>query len=366
MKIYIFSVDDHNTTASYFKSASKNMGFEVVYLSNNFDVRIIQEKDIFIYIDPVKDFPFFLEKIKCKTVAYFIDVHLALEQRLIFSNFFDFIFIAQKNYINFFNKHRKINKKVKKNNVFWLPLACDPKIHFKKKQKKTIDVSFIGQVNKIFSEERYNTINKVLKNFKTNNYKKFYKKEEIGKIYSSSKIVFNKSINKDLNMRFFEGLCSGALLVTDELKNNVMGNLFSNRYHYISYYSSDDAIKKINYYLKNFSKRELIAKRGKNLVIKSHTYLKRLNTILQITSKKNSKDSVKISPIRKMSPSQLSSEYAKVFLILRKPFRVIQLMFIYNFNFYLIIILFIAICRYINVIFPFTPNAIKNKINRVF
>ena len=129
MKIYIFSVDDHNTTASYFKSASKKMGYETIYISKNFDAKIIKKEDIFIYIDPAKDFPFFLEKIKCITVAYFIDVHLGLQQRLIFSNFFYYIFVAQKNYVIFFKRYRKTKK-----NIFWLPLACDPKVYFKKKK----------------------------------------------------------------------------------------------------------------------------------------------------------------------------------------------------------------------------------------
>ena len=364
MRIYIFSVDDQNTTASYFKSASKKMGYETIYISKNFDTRILQKEDIFIYIDPVKDFPFFLEKIKCVTIAYFIDVHLELEQRLIFSNFFDYVFVAQKTYIAFFERYRNI-KKNKEKNIFWLPLACDTKVHFKDGLKRTIDVSFVGQINKISGKDRYDIINKVLKNFKTNNYKKFYKKSEMGKIYSKSKIVFNKSINGDLNMRFFEALCSGALLVTDKI-NSSIGNLFLNRIHYIHYNSSQDAIDKINYYLKYSSKRKLIARRGQKLAIRSHTYEKRLSEILgKIQSLESSKIS-SIAPIRRVLPRNLPLEYAKVFLILRKPIRILQLMFVYNFNFHLFPKLLVSIARYFNTVLPFTPNAIKIRINKIF
>ena len=43
----------------------------------------------------------------------------------------------------------------------------------------------------------------------------------MGRIYSESKIVLNASINGDLNMRVFEALTSGALLVTDRIENGL-------------------------------------------------------------------------------------------------------------------------------------------------
>ena len=61
-KIYIFSVNDLNTTAYYFKKASQQMGYKVVYLTKNFNTKILKPNDIFLYIDPVKDFPFFFRK----------------------------------------------------------------------------------------------------------------------------------------------------------------------------------------------------------------------------------------------------------------------------------------------------------------
>ncbi len=72
IKIYIFSVNDLNTTAHYFKKASQQMGYKVIYLTKNFKTKILKPNDIFLYIDPVKDFPFFLEKVTCRTAAYFI------------------------------------------------------------------------------------------------------------------------------------------------------------------------------------------------------------------------------------------------------------------------------------------------------
>ena len=366
VKIYIFSVNDLNTTAYYFKKASQQMGYKVVYLTKNFNTKILKPNDIFLYIDPVKDFPFFLEKVTCRTAAYFIDVHLGLEQRLIFSNFFDYIFIAQKDYVEIFKKYRNLvnksnNKKICSNNIKWLPLACDPDVHFKKGLKRKIDVSFIGQINKLTSRNRYDVIHKVLTNFKTNNYKKFFKNNEMGKIYSSSKIIFNKSVNNELNMRFFEGICSGGLLVTDKI-NNGINKLFCAGSHYISYSSAKDAITKINYYLNNQKERELIALKGQKLVFKSHTYKHRLLQILNTVNTKQQKPLVNFAPIRNINPVKLGLYYAQIFLILRRPFKIMQLMFIYNFSLKLLLIFIKSFLRYLNRDLPCTPKAIRARI----
>jgi hypothetical protein len=359
-KIYIFSVKDFNTTASYFKDAAEEMGFKVIYLTKNFDVRILKPKDIFFYIDPAKDFPFFLEKAKCITVAYLIDVHLGLNQRLIIANFFDHVFIAQKSYLSFFQKYKYLNNQITNKNIYWLPLACDPKVHFKKSLNRKFDVAFIGQINLMF-KSRYDTLKTVLSNFYTNDLKKFYKKNDIGKIYGKSKIIFNKSIKNDLNMRFFEGLCSGGLLVTDKISGNGVNDLFINKLHYISYKTNHDAINKINYYLKYEKKRTAIAIRGQKLVMKFHTYKHRLSQVLLLISKKKSRQAANCAIIRNVNQQDTSLEYAKIFFIFRKPLRILQLMFIYNYNTELLLLLAKAIARSINAFIPFTPQAIKYK-----
>jgi len=179
-KFYIFSVNDRNTTANYFVRALKKMKFNVVYLTKNFDARKLKVNDIFFFIDPVRDFPFFLENAKCQTIAYLIDVHLQLKQRLLFSNFFDHVFVAQKEYVNIFKNYRNLDKK---KSVHWLPLACDPQIHFKKGLRRQFEVAFVGQINKLISKTRYKMIREVLPRFYTNDYNKFYRNIDMGFTY---------------------------------------------------------------------------------------------------------------------------------------------------------------------------------------
>lgn len=44
--------------------------------------------------------------------------------------------------------------------------------------------------------------------------------EELARIYSAARLVFNRSLRSDVNMRVFEALASGSLLLTNDLAEN--------------------------------------------------------------------------------------------------------------------------------------------------
>ena len=50
--------------------------------------------------------------------------------------------------------------------------------------------------------------------------------EEMAKVYSAARAVFNRSITNDVNMRVFEVLASGSLLVTNDLSDHGLAGLF--------------------------------------------------------------------------------------------------------------------------------------------
>ena len=72
----------------------------------------------------------------------------------------------------------------------------------------------------------------------------------MAKIYSQAKIIFNKSIRKDLNMRVFEAMSCGSMLVTDRLKPEAgLEELFKDKKHFVLYDNESDLVEKIGYYL---------------------------------------------------------------------------------------------------------------------
>ena len=89
--------------------------------------------------------------------------------------------------------------------------------------------------------------------------------------------MLNHGINNDINMRVFEAMASGSMLLTNEVDGQNL--LLKNERHIVTYEDTEDAILKIRYYLKHSDERERIAKAGA-IEARNHTYTKRAEKIL--------------------------------------------------------------------------------------
>ncbi len=206
-------------------------------------------------------------------VCYLIDTHINYEKHVDIASNFDFIFLAQKAYVE---KMKEAGIK----NVFWLPLACDPDIHGKVEQDKKWDVGFVGTIPET-QNRRKDLLERIGSSFNLSCERKFM--DEMAEHYSQSKIVFNNAINNDLNMRVFEALCSGSLLVTDCARG--LEEMFENRKHLIVY--EDENIEKlIAHYLNNDKEREHIAEQGRQEVLENHTYAHRADNLMSVLNRK--------------------------------------------------------------------------------
>jgi hypothetical protein len=343
--IHIFSHSEPHTTARYFFQAIQKTGLNVVYWTTPPDPSLINDVDIFFFIDPVSDWPIGLETINCLTIAYLIDVHQELRLRISQSKFFDQIYLAQKDYIHHFECSGQYQ-------IAWLPLACAPHLYTKTNFPRLIDVSFIGNFGSLGSI-RNETLT-IVKNFFPHHItNKFTPPQEMVNIYQKSKIVFNISVNGDLNMRFFEAMASGALLITDRI-NNGLDYLFEENVHYVGYSSTLEAIDKINYYLQHDDERVAIANAGFSIVHKMHTYDERwikISSSLNLIPNKNAQ-------ARFLGNKELSALYSEIFLRLRKPLRSIQSLLQYGLTFDGILCLLYSCCRRLNQLIPITPKAI--------
>jgi hypothetical protein len=274
LRLGILSVDAEHTTARYYEKAAECMGEEFLTLDTLRPARRrsgVQDADALLVVDPWLSQPERLRDLELPTAAVLIDVHLHLEMRVLFSLYVDHVFVAQRDYVDEFKKRGHPS-------VFWLPLACDPETHSVPGLPRTIDVSFVGQMSAPESE-RHKVLTRVLSRFQTNDYHRFHSPKEMGATYSRSKIVFNKSVQGDVNMRFFEGLASGALLVTDRIGNG-LEEIGEHGKHFVVYETAEEAIELIEYYLAHDAEREEIAARGQALALAEHTYSARLRTIM--------------------------------------------------------------------------------------
>ncbi|WP_437187875.1 glycosyltransferase [Planctomicrobium sp. SH668] len=202
-------------------------------------------------------------------VWWAIDTHLSFERCLHKARQADLVFAAQKN-----GAEELVRAGI--SSAQWLPLACDPEIHGRCEAPNRFDIGFVGHS---FPGEREERLALIQRRFPrsfvgTADYR------EMATIYSAAHLVFNCSLRDDINMRVFEGLCSGSLLLTNDLTDNGQELLFQAGEHFASYRTRGELLERIDYYLEHPLERERIAAAGREHVLSHHTYRHRVEVIL--------------------------------------------------------------------------------------
>ena len=273
MRIAIGRIREEQNTALYYERAARSSGHEVTVIHSAEELACGEQFDFFLAVDPWFEGLRFLPLVPCPSAVVLIDLHQELHIRLLFARFFDHVFVAQRDYLERFKADGCVN-------VHWLPLGADPGVHYVEGLSRDIDVGFVGKLGNP-STERNRILSHVLSRFCTNDMRIHYAPAEMGVVYSRSKIVFNKSIGGDVNMRVFEALAAGALLVTDRISNG-LDLLLSEGVHYIGYDTPEEAVAQIERFLSDENGRSSIAQAGQNLLFSRHTYATRLSRIIQV------------------------------------------------------------------------------------
>jgi glycosyltransferase involved in cell wall biosynthesis len=268
MIVLIFDKNYPCTTGQYVKKELEKLGYNITVILPQEKNKILEIKPDFIlaidygthYILDIDYHP---------KAIWLIDTHLSLICDEVMAKSFDIIFVAQK------EDYEKLKKKFRY--VYWLPLAGDPEYHGKKNLNKIYNIGFVGGLG-------MGNRKKFLLNLKREYPNSFIGPadcKKIGEIYSQSKIVINYSIKNDLNMRIFEALMSGSMLITNRIKNNGFNELFEENKDLVVFDSWKDLKEKIDYYLKNEEEREKIALSGYQKAINYHKYEDRIKFILE-------------------------------------------------------------------------------------
>lgn len=352
MVIYLCYSYHPNTTAVYLERALRR-DHEVYYIgpgygskpgyASNIDLRELVAQglprpDVVLFSEPgVRFFPRGIEEMECPTACYLIDVHQSLQVRELYVPFFDFVFVAQRDFVGHFQKRTTAP-------VNWLPLACDPEVHCTRQDLQVLeqeqavaeqaspamggevgaakfDVGFVGHGN---SGTRLRRLQQLEGEFSMNNWSRTYPKEEIAEVYSRSRIVFNTSVNGDLNMRVFEAMASGALLLTDTIGNG-MSDIFEDSVHLALYNSDDEMMAQARKFLGDEAMRKRVASTGRAEVLARHTYSHRCAQVLSTifgpeADGKSPRASVvsRRAPLRRASAGAVRIAYAQVYAMQRQ------------------------------------------------
>jgi glycosyltransferase involved in cell wall biosynthesis/Flp pilus assembly protein TadD/SAM-dependent methyltransferase len=228
------------------------------------------QPDLYLWVETgLGGLPSDLSEHTLPKACYLIDTHIHIERHKIIAEQFDFVFLAQKAYVEPMRANGC-------RNVFWLPLGCDPEIHGRKEVAEKYDVGFVGSVTPSHVR-RKRLLEEIRQNFSLHADRKFM--DEMAEVFSQSKIVFNEAINRDLNMRVFEALCSGSLLVTDSAPESGLEEFFQDNKH-LAIFNEENLIERIQFYLEHPEERMKIARQGQKEVLAHHTYDHRAKFLL--------------------------------------------------------------------------------------
>lgn len=271
MKIaLIYNKENEATTGSYIEKVIKNAGIEYVHFWTKDAGNIPRGFDLYFRIDH-GDYKYDIPEDLRPAVFYVIDTHLKKPYKRIKNQarHYDIVFCAQKDGADRLKRELKIDTQ-------WIPLGCDPDAQRKLDMPKIYDIGFVGRDAKKFARGKQLEI---LKKRYPNSFIGQADFRKMPEIYSSSMIGFNSSILNDINMRVFEVMACGCLLITNKIKGNGFDALFKDKKNLVVYENNKEMLELIDYYLKNEEERQRIADEGHRLVINEHTYYHRIQSM---------------------------------------------------------------------------------------
>ena len=259
-----------DTTGRYCLKYLSNLCNVTHLLPKDLQTTAKEDYDLFLHVDDGMDYV--IPNYLFPRAWWVIDTHLNLERDIEKAHFYDWVFAAQKNGAEALVSAGIIN-------VWWLPLAGDPLLT--QNTEKSLDWSFVGHWDgEVFGDRGH--ILHLAKEI-GHNFIGQATPENRYKIYESSKAVLNPPIRDDINMRVFEAMAAGAVLITKRFENNGMDELFEDGVDYLSYETPSDAVNAILRVM-NMSEeeQETVRKNAREKALSRDSYGHRMQALLEV------------------------------------------------------------------------------------
>ena len=184
---------------------------------------------------------------------------------------FDYVFLWHPSFVPLYKAagHPK---------VFALPHAADANLFSGDPSvpNRSVEVGWVGGLGYAQYARRRIILEALASRFKMNDFKRRYTKGETAEIYKQSKIVVNVSredFPQDANMRCFEAMAGGALLITGvPTELNEWG--FREMEHFVGWREEAEIPSLVDHYLRHEKVRAEISRSGQELTLSDFTFQK--------------------------------------------------------------------------------------------
>jgi hypothetical protein len=198
-----------------------------------------------------------LENCDIPKALYSVDTHHHYSRHAAIASCFDHIFVAQRDYINYFSDCGAP--------VSWLPLWASE--YVESSQDKKYGVTFVGTLDRKLNAARVDFFDQMKRLIPIE-----VLQGHFPSIFPHAEVVLNQTVKGDLNFRVFEAMMCGALLLTERSGNGLL-DLFKDGEHLVTYMPRDpqDAADKAATLLSDKSATRRIAAAGRAEVLAHHT-----------------------------------------------------------------------------------------------
>ena len=253
------------TTANYLVAAFRALGHEVCPTGQGHEGPFFIDPDLFVWVESGGGIPATINMhiATCPSIAWFLDGHSQGGWHKDFARAFTHVYSAQKYDVG-----------------EWLPVACDADVHTPDAGiEPTHDVVFVGHLyaQSPWYEKRRMMLRSLAQRYDPCVVEGAYC-HDMANAHATGRVVLNIGTLGDLNMRVFEGLCSGRPLVTDDSPG--LGVLFTEGEHLLAYTNERELCSAIDYLLANPDKASAMGARGREAVLAGHTYQDRARRML--------------------------------------------------------------------------------------
>ena len=218
-----------------------------------------------------------LDRISVPTGSLDVDTFAWTPLRLRWGMLFDYVFTWHPSYVRLFEEagHPR---------VCAIPHAIDRRYFggASVNQDRSYDLGFVGNFGlpQYFARDRANL--NLAKRFRMNDFLNRYNKEETVEVYERSKVVVNVSrteFPQEANMRCYEAMAAGALLITGMPTELSEWGLREGE-HFVGWRSEEEIPDLVDRFLRDNEKRLAIARAGQERTLKDFTYQRCLGMMM--------------------------------------------------------------------------------------
>ncbi|MGH9775213.1 MAG: glycosyltransferase family protein [Candidatus Acidiferrales bacterium] len=248
----------------------------------NIDVRRLIEKcpeRPSLILQPESDnpiFPWGLAEIDTPTACFQFDTFTYTDRRIRWSMLYDYPLVFHPSYSERFQAAGHPHPLALAN-------AAPRELYEGPEEDRVFDVGWVGRIQGAPYEQRRRILTQLGQHFQMNEWKKFLSPEEMAGVFRRSRIVVNVGRDdypQDANMRVFEVMAAGALLIT-AIPTELTSLGFQEGIHFVGYHEESEVVPLVRRFLGDHESRRRITETARNKVMGEHLYDNRVAAILE-------------------------------------------------------------------------------------